>query len=87
MHSYWTSFITTGDPNKEEGLWKERATWPKFQTGTGENKGWGKIAVFGSGNDEISGGKERGMAVKIIDDTWVREECGFWESRTELFES
>lgn len=90
MHSYWTSFITTGDPNTEEGLWKERATWPKFvgnEIGAGEKKGWGKIAVFGDGNDEIAGGSERGMAVKIIDDTWVREECGFWESRTELFES
>ncbi|CAG8953801.1 hypothetical protein HYFRA_00006693 [Hymenoscyphus fraxineus] len=87
MHSYWTSFVTTGDPNAEEGLWKERATWPRFGVGDAAEGKWGKIAVFGEGNDEIAGGGERGVAVKIVEDGWVRGECGFWEGRTELFES
>ncbi|CAG8981161.1 hypothetical protein HYALB_00005876 [Hymenoscyphus albidus] len=76
MHSYWTS-----------GVVKERATWPKFGVGDVAEGKWGKIAVFGEGNDEIAGGGERGVAVKIVEDVWVREECGFWERRTELFES
>ncbi|KAH8687241.1 carboxylesterase [Tricladium varicosporioides] len=81
MHAYWSSFVTTGDPNLEEGQWKERATWPKY---SGEG---GKMAVFGEGNDEIPGGGHRGVAVQIVEDGWAREECKFWMNRTEKFES
>ncbi|EHL03731.1 hypothetical protein M7I_0378 [Glarea lozoyensis 74030] len=38
-------------------------------------------------NSEIAGGKEKGMAVKIEEDTWRRKECQYWDERTELFES
>ncbi|KAF4637637.1 hypothetical protein G7Y89_g465 [Cudoniella acicularis] len=81
MHAYWTSFITTGDPNLEEGQWRERATWPKYMLDER------RMAVFGEGNDEIAGGNERGIAVKIEGDEWAIEECEFWMNRTVLFES
>ncbi|KAG9234308.1 cholinesterase [Amylocarpus encephaloides] len=89
MHAYWTSFITTGDPNTEPGRWEERLTWPKFVMGseTGDQTQYGEIAVFGQGNDEMTGGAEQGAAVKIVDDGWARDQCMFWDKRTELFES
>ncbi|EPE29464.1 alpha/beta-Hydrolase [Glarea lozoyensis ATCC 20868] len=85
MHAYWTSFVTTGDPNADGGVWEERATWPRFTMGA-DGK-YGRAAIFGSGNSEIAGGKEKGMAVKIEEDTWRRKECQYWDERTELFES
>jgi hypothetical protein len=65
---------------------EERATWPKFTMDAGGKK-YGRAAIFGSGNSEIAGGKEKGMAVKVEEDTWRRKECQYWDERTELFES
>jgi carboxylesterase type B len=80
MHAYWTSFITTGDPNKIEGRWKERPVWPKYVSGTG------KKVLFGEGNDERAGQNNKGKVVQVMDDSWAREECEYWWQRTEKFE-
>ena len=44
------------------------------------------MIVFGEGNSELIGGKEKGDAVKIGSDAGVREVCKYWMERTELFE-
>jgi acetylcholinesterase len=44
------------------------------------------MIVYGAGNSELIGGKEKGDAVKIGSDTSVRKVCKFWMDRTELFE-
>jgi acetylcholinesterase len=80
MHAYWTSFITTGDPNAVEGRFKDRPKWPVYQPDGG------KLIVFGEGNDEIAGGGNEGTAVKVDDDSWAVEECEYWWERTEKFE-
>jgi acetylcholinesterase len=82
MHAYWTSFITTGDPNKVKGRFPKRPIWPIYTPG----KGMGKLVVFVEGNDEIAGGENKGVAVKVADDTYAAEECEYWWDRTHLFE-
>jgi acetylcholinesterase len=82
MHAYWTSFITTGDPNKIKGRFPNRPIWPLYEPG----KGMGKKVVFGEGNDEIAGGGNAGVAVQVSDDRFGAEECTYWWDRTELFE-
>ncbi len=80
MHAYWTSFILTGDPNAVKGE-VERVSWPRF----GE-EGKGGMVVFGEGNRELIGGREKGVVVQVKSDGEVRGTCGFWMERTELFE-
>ncbi|KAH8599319.1 Carboxylesterase [Bisporella sp. PMI_857] len=81
MHAYWTSFITTGDPNKIRGLkFRDRPEWPAYA------KVDGKMAVFGMGNDERAGGASKGLAVGVEVDTWMEEEVKYWWARTEKFE-
>jgi acetylcholinesterase len=79
MHAYWTSFITTGDPNRVKGRYPDRPQWPAYVSA-------GKKIVFGDGNDEKAGGGHKGTVVKIDDDTWSAEENKYWWARTELFE-
>ncbi|TVY82248.1 Carboxylesterase 4A [Lachnellula suecica] len=80
MHAYWTSFITTGDPNKLGGRFEDRPVWPKYVLGKA------KKMLFGEGNDERAGQKHKGKAVQVVDDSWAKEECDFWWERTEKFE-
>ena len=82
MHAYWTSFIVSGDPNMVQGRWPKRPVWPRYL----EGKGMGRKVVFGEGNDELAGGGKKGVAVKVTDDAFTREECVYWWNRTELFE-
>jgi carboxylesterase type B len=82
MHAYWTSFITTGDPNKIRGRFPKRPVWPAYRSG----KEPGKLVMFGEGNDEIAGGDSEGVAMQIVDDTWAVEECEYWWNRTKLSE-
>ena len=84
MHAYWTSFITTGDPNKIKGRFPKRPAWPMYVPEKGEGRG--KVVVFGEGNDEIAGGENEGVAIKVVDDTYPAEECEYWWDRTGLFE-
>jgi hypothetical protein len=72
--------------NKHLHIGQERATWPPYKPGINGHK-YGNAAIFGSGNNEIAGGSEKGRAVKIEEDTWSRKECEYWDERTELFES
>jgi acetylcholinesterase len=81
MHAYWTSFITTGDPNKVSGRFEDRPEWPAY------NSESNKIIVFGEGNDEIAGGDNEGVVVQVVDDEWAKEECRFWWERTDLSET
>jgi len=81
MHAYWTSFIVAGNPNTVRGSsFKDRPVWPVYE------KGAGKLVVFGEGNDERAGGKNKGTAVKVEADTWMEDECAYWWARTEKFE-
>jgi acetylcholinesterase len=82
MHEYWTSFITTGNPNEVKGRWKERPEWPKYVSG-----GQGKKLLFGEGNDEVAGLKNKGTVAQVVDDVWAKEECDYWWERTEKFET
>jgi carboxylesterase type B len=83
MHAYWTSFITTSDPNKIKGRFPNRPLWPVYIP----EKGKGKLVVFGEGNDEMAGGENEGIAVQVANETFAVEECEYWWDRTELFES
>ena len=80
MHAYWSSFITTGDPNAVQGRYPDRPQWPAYLPDNG------KLVVFGEGNDEIAGGSNTGIAVQVMDDTFAAEESEYWWARTELFE-
>jgi len=81
MHAYWTSFILTGDPNAIRGEEGSRVVWPRFGGEEKEN-----MVVFGEGNNELIGGRGKGVVVKVKGDGDVRKDCGFWMERTELFE-
>jgi len=82
MHAYWTSFILTSDPNAVKGDWPDRPVWPAYDA-AGVN---GQKMVFGEGNNEWTGGKDTGTPAKVTDDTWMRKECEFWWSKTEISE-
>ncbi|PVH80772.1 alpha/beta-hydrolase [Cadophora sp. DSE1049] len=91
MHAYWTSFITSGDPNKVPGRYAKRRNWPAYvraggEDGKGRKGGEGRLLVFGEGNDEVAGGKGKGVVVQLKDDGFAAEESEFWWARTELFE-
>ena len=80
MHAYWTSFITTGDPNMANGQFPIRPYWTPYTTKNG------KKMVFGEGSDEFAGGKSVGIPAKVDDDKWAKVESDFWWARTELSE-
>jgi triacylglycerol lipase len=42
--------------------------------------------VFGEGNMEWIGGKDKGIAAKVVVDTYAQKECEFWWSRTDISE-
>lgn len=56
----------------------------------GGDPGWrafgegGETMVFGEGNDEAVGGKEKGRVMELKIDEWGREECEFWWEIKEL---
>ncbi|KAJ7274442.1 acetylcholinesterase precursor [Mycena haematopus] len=80
MHAYWTSFITTGDPNSIQGRAAGRPQWTRYDT---EDP---RVMVFGKGNDERGGGEGLGVAAKMEEDEWSRKECNFWWTKTQLSE-
>ncbi|KAI9644217.1 hypothetical protein NHQ30_007572 [Ciborinia camelliae] len=85
MHAYWTSFIISpaGNPNAIPGRYPARLAWQEYG-----GKGRQKI-IFGRGNDEIAGGKEKGVVVKMEEDRRRKEDrraCWFWWERVQLWE-
>jgi acetylcholinesterase len=84
MHAYWTSFITTGDPNKVKGRAPDRPVWPAYMEKIGIEKG--KMLVFGEGNDELAGGKHEGVPVQVKVAIYMEKEYEFWSTRTKKFE-
>ncbi|KAJ7903582.1 putative extracellular lipase [Mycena olivaceomarginata] len=80
MHAYWTSFIITGDPNSIRGRAGDRPEWARYDT---EKP---RVMVFGEGKDERGGGDGLGVAAKMEEDEWSRQECKFWWTKTELSE-
>ncbi|KAJ7475779.1 Alpha/Beta hydrolase protein [Mycena latifolia] len=80
LHAYWTSFITTGNPNSIAGRAAGRAKWVRY-----DNKD-PQVLVFGEGNDERAGGDGVGVAATMKKDEWSRKECEFWWSKTILSE-
>ncbi|KAJ6513308.1 carboxylesterase family protein [Mycena sanguinolenta] len=80
LHAYWTSFITTGDPNSIRGRAAGRAEWTRYDT---EDP---RVMVFGKGNDERAGGEELGVTAEMEEDEWSKTECSFWWNKTELSE-
>ncbi|CAL3972604.1 unnamed protein product [Diplocarpon coronariae] len=91
MNAYWTSFVTSGDPNLVPGRYPGRKKWPAYERserkGVGRQGGEGQLLVFGEGNDEVAGGETKGIAVQSKGDRFAAEESEFWWNRTELFES
>ncbi|OAX78904.1 hypothetical protein ACJ72_06783 [Emergomyces africanus] len=85
LHAYFTSFITTGDPNAVPGRFPDRPQWKPF------GGGWFKknrtLMLFGEGNDERAGGGGVGIAAQVVSDDWSQEECEFWSERSILTES
>lgn len=76
MHAYWSSFVATGDPNAvRKGRFAGRPLWNAFGR---DEKDIGEVAVFGKENDEVAGGTEKGVVVRVERDEWAREECKFW---------
>lgn len=87
MHAYWTSFIIspTGNPNAIPGWYPTRMVWSEYKGGEGERQ----KMVFGRGNDELAGGKEKGIVVEMEEDRRdeaEREACEFWWKRVALWE-
>lgn len=80
FHAYVTSFITTGNPNKLAGRQAQRPAWEAFDIADP------KVTIFGEGNDERAGGEGMGLTVQVVPDTWAKEECDFWWSKTKLSE-
>ncbi|KAI6711179.1 hypothetical protein JHW43_006322 [Diplocarpon mali] len=91
MNAYWTSFVTSGDPNLVPGRYPGRKKWPAYERserkGVGRQGGEEQLLVFGEGNDEVAGGETKGIAVQSKGDRFAAEESEFWWNRTELFES
>ncbi|KAJ7127069.1 carboxylesterase [Mycena epipterygia] len=81
LHAYWTSFITTGNPNSIRGRAAGRAEWARYDTKDP------RVMVFGEGNDERAGGNGVGTAAKMQGDEWSRKECDFWWTKTRLSEA
>ncbi|KAJ7707792.1 carboxylesterase family protein [Mycena rosella] len=80
LHAYWTSFITTGNPNSIRGRAADRAEWVKYNTKDP------RVLVFGEGNDERAGGNDVGVAATMKRDEWSSKECDFWWNKTVLSE-
>ncbi|PGH15039.1 hypothetical protein AJ79_02721 [Helicocarpus griseus UAMH5409] len=85
LHAYFTSFITTGDPNAVPGRYPHRPVWKAFGGG-GPSKDR-TLMLFGEGNNERAGGDGVGIPAQVVDDDWAKEECEFWSTRSILTES
>lgn len=73
-HAYYTSFITTGDPNKVKGPYGDRPEWKPFHP----IKAPDNVMVFGEKNNECLGGKDAGTAAKLKETNWLNYKCNFW---------
>ncbi|KMQ45852.1 extracellular lipase [Trichophyton rubrum] len=82
LHAYFTSFVTTGDPNAIKGRYADRPRWAPFTPG--EKSG---TMVIGEGNDERAGGNSIGVVARMGNISYTKEECDFWWKRTILSES
>jgi acetylcholinesterase len=80
MHAYYTSFIISGNPNSVKGRWPDRPHWPAYRAWDGER------IVFGEGNTEWIGGKDKGTASKVVPDRYAQKACEFWWSRVDVSE-
>ncbi|KAF8206497.1 carboxylesterase family protein [Mycena galopus ATCC 62051] len=80
LHAYWTSFITTGNPNTIRGRAGGRPEWKRYDTKDP------RLLIFGEGNDERAGGVGLGVSAQMEKDEWSRKECDFWWTKTELSE-
>ncbi|PYH87871.1 extracellular lipase [Aspergillus ellipticus CBS 707.79] len=97
FHDFVVNFVVSGDPNgprreshqdlKRDGHGdtgkKERVRWEPFGGKPGDKSaGQKQIMVFGEGNDERAGGGHAGVVARMSEDSWAREECGFWDGRS-----
>ncbi|QSS66334.1 hypothetical protein I7I51_07191 [Histoplasma capsulatum] len=85
LHAYFTSFLTTGDPNDVPGRFPDRPEWKSF--GGRWSKKNRTLMLFGEGNDERAGGGGIGIPAQIANDVWSQDECEFWSNRSILTES
>ena len=77
---YWTSFITTGDPNGAKTnpavSTSDKVKWPEYIPGSvTPNK-----MIFAQGNDERAGGKSAGIITQSGTDTSFLVESNYWWS-------
>jgi carboxylesterase type B len=83
MHSYWTSFVISGDVNEvKKGKCKNRSTWARYG-----KRGSSAKMVFGEHNNQRAGGESEGALTENRPDLWGDAEGDFWWARTELSES
>ncbi|CAJ2511469.1 Uu.00g070940.m01.CDS01 [Anthostomella pinea] len=93
MTGAWTRFAATGDPSPARSSDdKTKLSWPKFVSPftTSASGDAGKVALFGSGNDERMGARGRqsqGVPAQLVALTErEKEECRFWWDRVVLSE-
>lgn len=88
MSQRWVSFSSSPSGTLDQSDEDER--WPEFQSPFGDDgslpgAGLGELLVFGDGNDEAAGGKNKGTPVKTRTLTERElEQCRFWWDRMEL---
>ncbi|KAI0101834.1 carboxylesterase 3 [Nemania sp. FL0031] len=93
MTGAWTRFAATGDPNLSHSGAKANYTWPRYTSpfiSTADNTTAGRLALFGSGNDERMGNRgthSKGTPVKSTKLTdREKTECEYWWPRVVLSE-
>ena len=78
MNGRWAKFIAAPDGDLGDA-------WPLFTSPLDGLDGEGKMLVFGEGNDEGTGGKNAGTAIKErILTSKEKAQCNFWWQRMEL---
>ncbi|KAF3492378.1 acetylcholinesterase [Arthroderma uncinatum] len=81
LHAYFTSFVTTGDPNGIKGRYASRPKWIPFNVGSKDS-----VMILGEGNDERAGGHNLGISAKLGNISYTKAECDFWWKRSILSE-
>lgn len=77
IHTYWTNFITTGNPNGNPDVptnrWSNRPAWETYDDQTR------RFMTFGLGNDERAGGNGTGVAAQMRGSERNEAECDWWK--------
>lgn len=78
LHTYITSFICTGSPNK---LASNSSSWIEWKP---YDRADAKVMIFGKDNTEFIGGTHVGDLATLAQDEFAKVESDFWWSKVEL---